>query len=285
MFGDGDQIMQSNQSGWVQTREFASSAGAIRYDVLGDGPPLVLVHGTPWSSYNWRHVIPALAEWWRVYFYDLAGYGQSEKYPGQDVSLGIQNQVLGELLDFWELEAPLVVGHDFGGTTVLRTHLLDRRDFRKIALVDPVAIGPWGSPFFRLVREHPEVFEALPREIHRAVVSGYVRGASYNGMDVLTIREILRPWTGEPGQGAFYRQIAQADPRFTDEIEPLYPSITRPVLILWGEEDQWIPLEKGEALHRAIPASEFHTIPEAGHLVQEDAPARVVGYLIKFFLD
>jgi pimeloyl-ACP methyl ester carboxylesterase len=115
---------------------------------------LVLVHGTPWSSYNWRHIIPALAQWWTVYFYDLLGYGQSEKHPGQDVSLGVQNKVLTALLDYWGLKSPFIVGHNFGGTTVLRTHLLENRDFRKIALLDPVALGPWGSPFFQHVKEH-----------------------------------------------------------------------------------------------------------------------------------
>lgn len=113
---------------WSLSKEFSSSSGKIAYDIAGQGPPLVLMHGTPWSSFNWRHLIPALARWWTVYFYDLAGYGQSEKYPGQDVSLARQNRVLAGLLDRWELESPFVVGHDFGGTIVLRTHLLEQRD-------------------------------------------------------------------------------------------------------------------------------------------------------------
>lgn len=270
---------------WLLNKEFASSSGKIAYDVAGAGPPLVLVHGTPWSSFNWRHLIPALAQWWTVYYYDLAGYGQSEKYPGQDVSLATQNQVLAALLDHWALESPFIVGHDFGGTTVLRTHLLEKRDFRKIALIDPVAVGPWGSPFFQHVREHQPAFESLPAYIHEAILLAYVRGASYHPMAGDTLAEIVQPWLGEVGQAAFYRQIVQADQRFTAEIEPRYGSITRPVLILWGEEDEWIPLTKGRELHRAIPTSEFHSIPQAGHLVQENAPAMVASHLIKFFLE
>jgi pimeloyl-ACP methyl ester carboxylesterase len=83
----------------------------------------------------------------------------------------------------------------------------------------------------------------------------------------------------------FYRQIVQADQRFTDEIEPRYGTITRRVLILWGEEDEWIPVAKGRELHQAMPASELHAIPQAGHLVQEDTPAVVASHLIKFFLE
>jgi pimeloyl-ACP methyl ester carboxylesterase len=277
-------VRQSVQD-WILRKEFVYSTGKIRYDVVGDGPPLVLVHGTPWSSFNWRHLVPALAQWWTVYYYDLLGYGQSEKYPGQDVSLETQNKVLAALLDHWALESPFIVGHDFGGTTVLRTHLLENRSFRKIALIDPVALSPWGSPFFQHVKEHQQAFYGLPDYIHEAMMLAYVRGASYQRMSNETLAGIIKPWLGDNGQRAFYRQIVQADQRFTDEIEPLYGSIAQPVLILWGEQDKWIPLAKGRELHRAIPGSEFVPIPNAGHLVQEDAPALVVSHLIKFFIE
>ena len=270
---------------WHLSKEFSSSGGVIRYDVQGNGPPLVLVHGTPWSSFNWRHLIPALAQWWTIYFYDLLGYGQSEKRSGQDVSLGTQNQVLRALLDHWGLESPFIVGHDFGGTTVLRTHLLENRDFQKMALIDPVALAPWGSSFFVHVKKHRHAFEGLPANIHEAVVSAYVRGATFQPMAAETLSGIVKPWLDPIGQSAFYRQIEQADQRFTDEIEPKYNSISRPVLIVWGERDEWIPIAKGRQLHAGISTSQFYSIPHAGHLVQEDAPAILVSHLIKFFAE
>ena len=51
---------------------------------------------------------------------------------------------------------------------------------------------------------------------------------------------LVAPWRGEAGQAAFYRQIAQADQRYTDEIEPLHPSLRLPVQVVWGTEDTWI---------------------------------------------
>lgn len=119
--------------------------------------PVVLVHGTPWSSYNLRHLIEALAKDFTVYYYDRLGYGQSDKTLG-DVSLGIQNRVLAGFLDHGQLERPAIIGHDFGGATVLRTHLLNGRDFERLVLIDPVAISPWGSPFFRHVQRHEAAF-------------------------------------------------------------------------------------------------------------------------------
>ena len=206
-----------------------------------------------------------------MYYYDLIGYGQSDKSPG-DVSLGIQNQVLAQLLDQWGLENPAIIGHDFGGTTVLRTHLISRRDFDKIVLIDPVAVSPWGSPFFQHVNAHETAFAGVPDYIHEAIVRAYVKTAAFKPIDNATLDMIVLPWTGIDGKAAFYRQIAQANSSYTDEVQPLYSQIARPVLILWGREDTWIPLERGEVLHDMIPGSFLHVVSDAGHLVIEEQP-------------
>jgi pimeloyl-ACP methyl ester carboxylesterase len=209
---------------WELPASFDFDGRSVRYGVLGDGPPVVVVHGTPWSSFNLRRLIRDLARDYTVYYYDLLGYGRSDKAPG-DVSLGIQNQVLNRLLDHWELAAPAVIGHDFGGTTVLRTHLLNGHDFEKMVLIDPVAVSPWGSPFFRHVRDHEAAFAGVPGYIHEAIVRAYVATAAFTPLDEATLAMIVRPWTGPDGQPAFYRQIAQADSGYTDEIQALYATI------------------------------------------------------------
>lgn len=219
-----------------------------------------------------------------MYYHDLLGYGQSDKAPG-DVSLGIQNRVLAALLDHWRLERPAVIGHDFGGATLLRTHLLDGRDFDRIVLIDPVAISPWGSPFFRHVREHEAAFAGVPDYIHEAIVRAYVRTAAFLPIDEATLDGIVAPWTRGEGKAAFYRQIAQADSAYTDTVQPLYARIARPVLILWGREDSWIPLERGEALHTLIPGSQLRVIPDAGHLVIEEQPGQLIDAIRPFLGD
>jgi pimeloyl-ACP methyl ester carboxylesterase len=154
---------------WVLPETFVFDGRPVRYGIRGNGPPVVAVHGTPWSSFNLRHLIEPLSKHFTVYYYDLLGYGQSDKSPG-DVSLGIQNRILDRLLDHWGLESPSMIGHDFGGTTVLRTHLTSGRDVNKIVLIDPVAISPWGSPFFQHVHAHEAAFAGVPDYIHEAIV-------------------------------------------------------------------------------------------------------------------
>ncbi len=269
---------------WMLPEAYVFDGRTVRYGVCGDGPAVVLVHGTPWSSFNLRHLIEALSQGFTVYYYDLVGYGQSDKTAG-DVSLGIQNKVLDQLLDHWGLENPSIIGHDFGGTTVLRTHLLNGRDFDKIILIDPVAVSPWGSPFFQHVNAHEAAFAGVPDYIHEAIVRAYVKTAAFKPIDDATLDTIVLPWTMPDGKAAFYRQIAQADSGYTDEVQPLYSQISRPVLILWGREDTWIPLEQGEVLHVMIPGSSLHVISDAGHLVIEEQPDQLIEKIRPFLQD
>ncbi len=266
---------------WKLSQTYDFNARTVRYGVRGDGPPVVLGHGTPWSSFNLRHIIKALSEDFTVYYYDLLGYGQSDKAPG-DVSLCIQNQVLDRLLDHWQLKQPAIIGHDFGGATLLRTHLLNKCNFDKIVLIDPVAVSPWGSPFFRHVKEHETAFAGVPDYIHEAIVRAYVKTAAFEPIDDATLDIIIAPWTEDNGKAAFYRQITQADAAYTDDVQPLYAQISSPVLILWGREDTWIPLEQGEALQDMIPGSIFRVIPDAGHLVIEEKPDQLIGEIRPF---
>ncbi|MBW8088744.1 MULTISPECIES: alpha/beta fold hydrolase [Streptomyces] len=273
---------------WNLDRTHRSSSGEVRWAALGapDAPPVVLLHGTPFSSYVWRGPARALAGRHRVFVWDMPGYGASEKRAGQDVSLAAQGRVFGELLDAWGLTGqgaePAVVAHDFGGCVALRAHLLHGARFRRLALVDAVALAPWGSPAYRLLGGHAEVFERLPQGLHRALVREYVGSASAVGLPDGVLERLVEPWCGAEGQPAFYRQIARNDQRFTDEIEGRYGEIALPTLICWGADDSWIPVERGRELAARIPGARLRLIEGAGHLVQEDAPAELGVALSEF---
>lgn len=268
---------------WKLDKKTQFRGHTIKYGIKGSGPDIVLVHGTPWSSYNLRHLVEGLSPAYTVHFYDLLGYGQSAK-PAADVSLGVQNELLEHLLSEWGISQPIIIGHDFGGATVLRSHILDHYPYRKIVLVNPVAVSPWGSPFFNHVKAHEAAFAGVPDYIHEAIVAAYIETAAHSPLEKKVLDNIIFPWTGVDGKAAFYRQIAQANSRFTEEIQSLYGEISVPVLILWGQEDSWIPVQKGHELHQLIPHSEFHAIPDAGHLVIEERP-EILLQLITLYLN
>ena len=265
------------------TRTFAFEGQTVAYDRLGDGPPVVLVHGTPFSSFVWRSIARELARSHSVFVYDLLGYGQSVKRIGQDVSLGIQNRLLAALLNHWALERPYVIAHDFGGATALRAHLLDGRDYAKLILIDPVAVRPWGSPFVQHVRRFEDAFAGVPDYIQRAILRAYIQGAAHKPLGGEVLDSYIEPWLGPIGQPAFYRQISQMDQRYTDEVQDAYGALRCPCLLLWGAADQWIPIDRGRVLARLIPGCELIEIADCGHLMQEDAPEAIVAAALRFF--
>lgn len=269
-------------SDWQLTETYETDEGVVRWARRGSGDPVVLLHGTPFSSAAWRDIAPALAATHEVYVWDMLGYGQSEMRTGQDVSLRKQARVFADLVRHWGLSAPSVIAHDFGGAVALRAHLLHDVSYERLALFNVVALRPWGSPFFRLVRENAAVFEQLPAALHEALVRGYIPAASHPGLSADATERYVAPWLTDAGRAAFYRQIAQADEGVTDEIQSLYPTIRLPVTVCWGTEDTLIPVAKAHELAELIPGAELRLIPGSGHLVQEDAPAQLTAELLRF---
>lgn len=257
----------------------------VAWDRFGSGPPLVFLHGTPWSSALWRPIVTALSRRYTVHLWDMPGYGASSKDAEHPVDLGVQGELFADLLHEWGLDRPLVVAHDFGGAVALRARLLHGAEYAALCLVDVVALAPWGSPFFRLVQQHAEVFAQLPDQVHRGVVEAYIATASHRGLRADDLSMLVSPWTGPEGRPAFYRQIAQADEAYTDEIESSYSSLEEPVHIIWGADDAWIPLERAHRLRATIPHASLTVIEGAGHLIQLDAPAELAAELTRWALD
>jgi pimeloyl-ACP methyl ester carboxylesterase len=270
---------------WNLRRRIALPQGEIAYDVLGYGPPLILVHGTPSRSYIWRNIALRLADRFTVYVFDLLGFGQSERREGLDVSIANQSRLLAELVEAWELEAPSVAGHDIGGAIALRAHLLEGVPFGCMALVDSVALRPWITPTTRHVKAHLDVYGTMPASVFEAIVASHLRTATHKPMDEHAFATYLEGWRGEYGQRLYLQKDAQLDERDTAEFEVLLPSIGVPVRIIWGEQDAWLDPALAERLHELIPGSDLLVLPDTGHFAMEDSPREVAAALFAFFTD
>ncbi|MPZ61980.1 MAG: alpha/beta fold hydrolase [Propionibacteriales bacterium] len=257
------------------TEEFSWRGRTVRWGRQGSGPDVVFCHGTPWSSRLWSPFAAASSADFTTYLWDMPGYGASSKHPDHDVSLDVQGELLTDLIDHWGLRSPHVVAHDYGGAVSLRAHLLHGAPYSSLALVDVVALAPWGSEFFRLVKENADVFSAIPAAIHEGALRAYIEGTSHRGLTPEQADMLVGPWLDAEGRAAFYRQIAQADERYTDEVQPLYERIDIPVLVVWGRDDAWVPVDRAYRLAELIPDSRLEVIDEANHLIQLDQPVRL----------
>jgi pimeloyl-ACP methyl ester carboxylesterase len=261
-----------------------TSVGELAWSRAGSGRDLVLLHGTPFHSFVWLRIAAVLAHRFAVLTPDLLGYGESERALG--VSLAQQGHAVRELLEQHGIASPIIVAHDIGAAAALRAHLLHGSDFDRLILFDPVLVRPWGTPFLQHVRAHEEVFAGLPAQAHGGLLDAYLQ-SSVNGSLRADWRTALgRPWRDAEGQRAFYRQIAQMDEGHTEELEPFWPEVRCSVFCAWGAEDTWLPSDHLGALAAGgLPLHRTRLLPEAGHLVQHDAPEAVLGFIEECLLD
>jgi pimeloyl-ACP methyl ester carboxylesterase len=268
---------------WTLSEEFETPGGVVRWRALGSGDPVVLVHGTPYSSLLWRDIGAALGLTRRVFVFDLLGFGQSDQRDDQDLSIAAQAKLLARLLEHWELSAPSLVAHDIGGAVTLRALLLEGVGCRDLTLFDAVSGGDWERGLFQLILEHADVFDQLPDYAHEALVASHMRHATHVGYRAGVLDAFLEPWRGPTGRAAFYRQYRQIRQADTAEYEHLLPEISVPTRIIWGTEDRILPPEYGRWLHDRIPHAGLSWIEGAGHVLQEDAPAQLLAHLVADF--
>jgi pimeloyl-ACP methyl ester carboxylesterase len=222
----------------------------------------------------WAPFADALAGDFTVYLWDMPGYGRSSKHDSHAVDFGVQADAFAALLQHWDVRRPHVVAHDIGGVVSLRAHLALGAAYASLMLVDVVAIPPAGSP------RRLSVLPVRPRAPRRArrTPGLHPRG---DRPRLHRRREPSRAAPGRPrraGGAVFYRQIAQYDERFLEEIERRLGEIEIPVSVLWGNDDTWIPVAVGERL-AALLGTTLEPIEGAGHLIHYDAPVPLMSRL------
>ena len=276
----------------------------VRWARLGpfDAQPLVFLHGTPWSSQLWAPYALALSSKYSVYIFDNPGYGQSKPLTPAATAeftnngpLTKQAEITAALFAHWVLTAddtrkPHVIAHDNAGLVSLRMALQHAIHYKSLTLIDVVAVGPWGLPFFKLVADNQDVFNAIPAPMFDGIVRSYIRDAAYKPLIKEDEDMLAEPWVsgeGRPGQEGLVRIFTQASKRVSDDVEREYHKIGAsglPVKIIWGKEDGWLPSERAEKLRALIGGkTEVVLVEEAGHLIQLDQPGRLMAELVMFF--
>lgn len=207
----------------------------IAHGVHGTGRPVVLIHGTPSSSFIWRDVVPHLvAAGCRVHVFDLLGYGLSERPqdPGVDTSVSGQVGVVLGLMDQWGLPDAAVVGHDIGGAVAQRLAVLHPRRVTHLTLVDTCSFDSWPSARTReQLQAGLDALLAADPAKHREHFSSWLLSTV---VDKQRLREgaldyYLDLISGPVGQASFFQhQVAHYDSRHTIEISDRLAELTSP---------------------------------------------------------
>lgn len=270
------------QMAWKLPDRVRVSGGEVASGVFGEGPPVVLVHGTPAWSFLWREVTPLLADRHAVHVWDLLGFGDSRLRHGAAPSIAEQTRALSQLLEHWGLEAPTLVGHDIGGGIVTRALLTEGVRAGRLALLDAAVLGPWNTPFTEHMQRHADVYRTMPSDVFQDLISSRLRTATHRRMPEEAAAGYLAPWAGQGGQERWIDQVSSVSFEDTRHAAARLGQIDVPTLVLWGAEDEWLDTSTADRLAAAIPGSRQAWVEGAGHFLAEDDPQGTAGALLEF---
>lgn len=256
-------------------RRFVSSGGALSYVDVGDGPAVLLLHGFPTWSYLWRTLVPVLASRFRVIAADLLGHGESARPDDSRLDVAAQAGYVQELADHLGIDRYAVVGHAHGGG-VAQLLIVAGAPVEAAVLLNPIAFDAWPVGAMRDLRERDPsslTRDAVETWIRQAFVAGMADSSSIAEHD---LRAYVVPWTDADGPRAFWRAARALDGGGLTGHEPALGALETPILLLWGEDDPFLPPELGERLNEAIPSSSLGLLPGCGHFVPEEAPETIV---------
>jgi 2-hydroxymuconate-semialdehyde hydrolase len=280
-----------------QKRVISLGNRQIAYVEMGQGEPLILLHGCPFSAYEWRYVLPALARHYRVIAPDLVGLGDTPVRLNEDYRLPEDVETIRSLMDHLGLKSARFIGHDHGGAVV---QLLMQRDPDRIKmaiLTNVEAYDQWPSKpetaDLRLITNpftSPFVYEALKfRSVQRDLFQ--IAVANPATLTDETLDAFVMPLASDGLRWQRTRRFLawQLDPshnRLTLDALPAMRKFDRPVLIVWGWKDTNFGPEIAQRLAQDIPGvTGIHWMRNSAHLPMLEEPADYAAVAMRFFSD
>lgn len=240
----------------------------VRYVDVGEGPPVVLLHGFASSIENWLTVMPKLVQDHRVIAIDLRGFGWTDR-PVADYSPAAQAKLLKAVLDERKVNKVSIVAHSWGSSVALAFALEYPAQVDRLALYDAWVYDSQLPSMFHMARAKGlgEVLFGLfySERYDERLTLGF-----YNP-DVVSqalVDDVERAFD-RPGTRAAALETVRGM-RFED-MEGKYKSITAPTLLLWGREDLVTPVSIGEKLVRQLPNARLNVYPRCGHFPMLEA--------------
>jgi 4,5:9,10-diseco-3-hydroxy-5,9,17-trioxoandrosta-1(10),2-diene-4-oate hydrolase len=245
-----------------------------RYWTLGnEGPPLVLIHGIGASMESWAANIRPLAKTHRVYALDLVGFGSSGK-PTAPYTLSFLAQFVADFMRGQDIAQASIIGHSLGGGVALKLAIEHAEKVDRLVLVGSAGLGREGHIFFRL-GSLPLVGEYLTRP-SRERTAQFLEEMVYDpGMVTEELVDLHYDLMSRPGAQEAYlstvRSIATVFGTRRAVLRSIVDNldrITAPTLVVWGEQDEILPVAHAHVAAEAIPNARLHIFQECGHFVQ-----------------
>jgi pimeloyl-ACP methyl ester carboxylesterase len=258
----------------------------LAYRELGNGPPVLLLHGWPTSSFLWREVMVPIARTNRVVALDLPGFGASDKPPGIRYSFDFFSRTLDLFLARLNIDRLGLAVHDLGGPVGLHWALARPGRVTKLALLNTLVYPEFSDAVKEFVRAcaTPELREKLtsPAGLESIMRDGFADPAKLSGDVLAAVQAPFR--TAEARRALADAGIGLSRKGFK-EIARQLPTLQIPVRVVYGARDRVLP-DVAETMARVkidLPQADVTVLPQCGHFLQEEAPADVGALLARFF--
>lgn len=250
--------------------------GTLAYDVTGTGPPLVCIHGGWLNSETWQAQVDRFAEDYRIVTFDIRGHGRTGPTEPQSYSVELFADDLECLLDHLAIDRPVLCGLSLGA--MVAQVYLERFPGRAAGAV---LAGPVRSmPPVALPTGMKALFSPLPALTASLTATG--PQATFRSL-LASIRAVTGgPWLSVDGSVRSRAVDAVGDmPRseFRKTFDALYafepPALSRvqtPTLVVYGDHEAAQVKRQGRYVASAVDDGRVHSIPDAGHLVNQDQP-------------
>jgi pimeloyl-ACP methyl ester carboxylesterase len=261
-------------------------AEAVNYVEIGEGEPILFVHGIAGCWRNWLENLPYFGRTHRAIALDLPGFGDSPM-PSWDISMANYGRLIHDFCERLGIDqVGALVGNSMGGFVGTEAVIEEPERFDRLVLISAAGISfaEWqGRPFEAAAR----IFEAaipflsgdrrmyFTRPLGRKLAFGRLF-RNPNKLRPELLAEQVRPGLQAPGFSDALTAIWGYDTR-----ERL-PEIEIPTMVVWGLSDQIVPVEGALGYHRLIPRSRLEIFERTGHLPMLERPQRFNPLLEEF---
>ena len=256
------------------------TAGGLRWHVqiAGDGPELLLLHGTAGATHSWGGLLPLLAADFRVIAPDLPGHGFTAAPDAERLSLRGMARTVGELLRDLKAQPALVVGHSAGAAIALEMCLDSIIAPRKVVALNG-ALLPFGglagqlfAPLAQLLVRLPGVPWILSQQAHDPKIVPKILSSTGSTISA-TMQEHYTALLRTPRHMASALGMMAGWDLHT--LQRRLPKLRVPVVLFVGERDGFVPPERAHEMQRLIPNARLLLLPRLGHLAHEEQPALI----------
>jgi pimeloyl-ACP methyl ester carboxylesterase len=275
----------------IERVEVSLHGHRVNFNIAGQGPPVVLIHGVAGRAGQWDQIVQLLAGGHTVVAPDLLGHGESAK-PRGDYSLGAHASGIRDLLVGLDIERASIVGHSLGGGIAMQFAYQFPERCERLVLVSSGGLGEDVHPLLRAATLPGSEF-VLPLIAHPRlldVASLIPRALGHMGLharpDLTEMAQGYRSLSNSEARSAFIhtlRGVIDPTGQRINASDRLYLASTMPTLIVWGRRDRIIPIEHAQPAHEGMPGSMLEVFDGSGHFPQLDDPQRFARTLEDFF--